>query len=56
MSIKRALGPAGLQRLLLVALFFLIARASAEIALPNSPDVHVSELTAEQIEDKLQVR
>lgn len=47
---------AKLQLLLAVALFVFVARTSADIALPEDEDVSVGDLTASQIEDRLQVR
>lgn len=42
--------------MLAVALFVLVVRSGAEIALSDSENVSVGDLTASQIEDRLQVR
>lgn len=56
MATKGFLSVARLQLLLAFALFVFVVRSSAEIVLSDSEDVSVGDLTAAQIEDRLQVR
>lgn len=56
MAVKGFFSLAKLQVLLAVALFVFVVRTRADIALSDSDGVSVGDLTAGQIEDRLQVR